>query len=111
MRRRPDPSGRTTYTLSDCRRSQLPGTCPASELRSELKASHCPSGDHAGRKSLPKVPDTLRTRLFARSISHTCVRPVTLDETNARVFPSGDRTPWSLKLASFVSCSRPEPSG
>src|SRR5579862_7473904 len=53
MRFNPLPSGWTMYTSTRCSRSQRPIARGRSLSRSEEKAIHFPSGDHAGRKSPP----------------------------------------------------------
>jgi len=95
----------------DCICSHDPGNAPGLVSRSEEKAIHLPSGDHAGRKFPDRLAVRLRTVLLARSISQMFAVPPPRVETKARVLPSGEIVPWSSNAGSSVSCSSPEPSG
>src|SRR4029077_2162336 len=77
--------------------------------RSDENAIHFPSGDHAGRKSPAGCDVTLRDLCVARSRTQMSACPLRLD-TNANVFPSGERAPWSANADPSVNGSRPEPS-
>src|ERR1017187_4450001 len=72
----PLPSGRTRYISTRWRCSQRPFAIGSELSRSEEKAIHIPSGDHAGRKS-PPGPDVsdLALRVLTSRVQRSAVPP------------------------------------